>query len=79
MNLKKKHPKQMPWQVVGRLISFWDDLFSGAMLVLGRVSCLLKILREGIFSTAPCMDFSRSVNGLRLGGIEYHFLNWNSQ
>ncbi len=23
--------------MVGRLVSFWDDLFSGAMLVLGRV------------------------------------------
>ncbi len=51
--------------MVGRLVSFWDGLFSGAMLVSGFVN------NTWLGSAANCWLVHVQVRGLVFSGIPY--------
>ena len=42
------------WKMVGRLLSFWGGLFSGAMLVLGRVPFIFPVIINAQTSSWAC-------------------------
>ena len=49
------------WKVgVGRLLSFWEGLFSGAMLVLGRVISFQQWLEECLWTCTTFNELSTS-------------------
>ena len=65
--------------MVGILVSFWDDLFSGAMLVSGRVnvivhekSCSKKHASENGW-LEDCSPFDMgNVSMLNFGSVTFH-------
>ena len=55
--------------MVGILVSFWEGLFSGAMLVLGRVNDRYQVMKCGKFNVFPCFFFGGGRGSILIGKV----------
>ena len=63
--------------MVGILVSFWDGLFSGAMLVLGRVASKIKSLFFFLWGgEGGCVLFHTWGGGADFFGLQLLVLKW---